>query len=64
MPSLLTAVAVGAAVLETACNPPSLVLPNVPDPLALILAALEALGIQIPQVPTIPMLPSGFCSLD
>lgn len=47
----------------SACNMPSLSLPGLPDPLELILQALASLGIQIPELPTIP-LPAPFCPLD
>lgn len=49
--------------VASVCNPPTLSLPIPDDPLALIVAVLESLGISIPKLPTI-QLPSGFCPLD
>lgn len=50
--------------MASLCNPPSLSLPQPPsDILAVIVAALAALGVQIPKLPTIP-IPPGFCPLD
>jgi hypothetical protein len=45
------------------CQLPSLTLPNPPDLLGAIVAALQALGISIPPLPTIPA-PPAFCPLD
>jgi hypothetical protein len=46
------------------CNYASLSIP-VPtfDPIAILKALLQALGLHIPQMPTIP-LPAPFCPLD
>jgi hypothetical protein len=45
------------------CNPPTITIPNPTSVLAAILAALAALGVQIPPMPTIP-LPAPPCFLD
>ena len=46
------------------CNPPSLTVPTPPlDLVALLKALLGALGIHLPQMPSIPM-PAPFCPLD
>lgn len=46
------------------CNPPSISLPSLPDPLAALIQVLEGLGLwPPPPLPTIP-LPNFFCPLD
>jgi hypothetical protein len=52
------------AVASSLCNPPSLslVAPSF-DILALIVAALQSLGISLPKMPTIP-IPKPPCGLD
>lgn len=47
----------------SACDFPDLSAPDFPDILAAIEAALAALGITIPDPPSIP-LPAPFCPLD
>lgn len=49
--------------MASLCTPPSLTIPNPTSILAAIIAALAALGIQIPPMPTIP-IPAPFCPLD
>jgi hypothetical protein len=52
--------------MASLCKFPNITIPGPPDidPLALLMAIINGLGLHLPALPSLPLLPPAFCPLD